>query len=191
MSFTPGIPTTGQSLDQTRDPIRNNFSNYNTVVSQDHVSPNSTGQGKHNKSTYVAQGTPPVSLSGEIVAFSQVAGSGSTEVYIQRDGVATNYQLTGPSSSLNGTLIRGGTTSILGGLMLKWAVVSVGVGTTVFTWASETGSAFSLTPIFYGIVPSGFGGLSASLSISSVTSTNFSVTCNTGGVTAQIIAIGA
>ena len=52
MTFTAGIPASGQSLGQTRDTIRNNFSNYNTLVSVDHVAPNAAGQGQHQQVTF-------------------------------------------------------------------------------------------------------------------------------------------
>ena len=156
------------------------------MVSQDHVAPNNTGQGKHNKSTYVAQGTPPVTLTGEIAAFCQTSGAGNSEIYVQRDGVSTNYQLTGPASSLNGALMRGGTTALLGALQMKWAVVTTASGAGVYTWATECGSAFNSTPIFYFLVGAGTG-----FSLSSVTATNFTVTSPIGGVPAQVFAIGA
>lgn len=184
MSFTPNIPQTGQSLGQTQAAIQNNFTNYNTVVSQDHQAPNNSGQGKHIKSTYMVQGSAPISLINEIIAYGATA-NGNSEIFINRDGVATQYQLTGPASSLDGALLRGGTTSILGGLMFKWAVISQALGTTIYTWVTETGSAFHSTPLVYGILPIA---TATSATISAVTSTNFSIT---GGGTFQILAIGA
>ena len=60
MTFTPNIPADGQSLGSSKTQIRGNFTNYNNVISQDHVAPNSSGQGKHNKSTYVVQASNPL-----------------------------------------------------------------------------------------------------------------------------------
>lgn len=191
MSFTPNIPVSGQSLGQTRDPIRNNFTNYNNVISQDHVAPNNSGEGKHNKSTYVAQGSPPATLSGEIAFFGQVAASGSTEVFLRRDAVATSYQLTGPASSGNGTLLSGGTTTLLGGIILKWAVINIAsAGTTNYTWVAEAGSAFSTTLYAAWVLPITTGTPLASYSLFNPTITGFSINTISPGQTAQIMAIG-
>lgn len=52
MTFTPNIPNTGQSLGQTKNPIRGNFLNYFNTISVDHVEPNLSGAGEHAQVTF-------------------------------------------------------------------------------------------------------------------------------------------
>ena len=83
MTFTPGIPASGQSLGQTRDAIRNNFANYNTLVSVDHVAPNASGQGEHKKITLNTYGTGPYTVTGakSYISSLNASTSGSQLVY--------------------------------------------------------------------------------------------------------------
>jgi len=59
MTFTPNIPQASQSLGQTQQPIQNNFTNYNNLVSVDHVAPNALNQGNHKQVTFYQYGAAP------------------------------------------------------------------------------------------------------------------------------------
>jgi len=115
MSFTPNIPATGQTLGQTRDPIRNNFTNYFDVMSVNHVAPNASGQGKHNFVEMPVQGSNPSTLSGEGGLFTK-ALSGSSILYYQRDANTTVNQPVLPMAT--GTFItrnsNGAATLVMG-----------------------------------------------------------------------------
>lgn len=69
MTFTPNIPASGQSLGNSRTQVLGNFSNYNNVVSQDHVAPNASGQGKHKQSTYTELSLDATTLANEIAVY--------------------------------------------------------------------------------------------------------------------------
>ena len=89
MTFTANIPTTGQSLGVTKQPIQDNFTNYFNVLSQDHVAPNLTGQGKHKKISLTNQ-TAAVPSAGvsEVVIYSTTTLGISSPLY-KRDDLAT------------------------------------------------------------------------------------------------------
>lgn len=121
MTFTSGVPTTGQTLGQTRDIIRNNFTNYFNVVSQDHISPNATGEGKHNKSTYVAQTVDPVTALNEIAEYSKNA-SGIIQGFLAPSNAGTPIQMTRlDTGALNNS---NGYSFLPGGLIIQWAALS-------------------------------------------------------------------
>jgi hypothetical protein len=116
MTFTPNIPSTGQTLGQTRDPIRDNFTNYNNTISQDHIPPNSpspftAGQGKHNQLTmpgYIANpvtGLPPVSTATEskYYAFQITAPLGLMQFSRTWDQVASAAAVPTPISGIQST----------------------------------------------------------------------------------------
>ena len=77
MTCSPGIPASGQSLGSSRTQVLGNFTNYFNVVSQDHVAPNATGEGKHNKSTYPVHlaAADPVTIAGEVAVYCKLLGA--------------------------------------------------------------------------------------------------------------------
>lgn len=130
MTFTPGSPFDGQSLGSSKPQVRGNFANYFSVISQDHVDPNASGQGKHNKSTYVSQTASPGTLSTEIAAYSKTV-AGAVEWFLQRSGqmaAGPDIQLTSSSPISGGSFPSSGQTFLAGGLQLKWGTASVSAG---------------------------------------------------------------
>lgn len=139
MTFTSNIPATGQSLGQTRDPIRDNFTNYNNLVSQDHIPPNnpspySAGQGKHNQVTtpvYVANpvtGLPPTTVANEpkFYAFQDSTALGVIQ-YSRGPSNAiptpiTNIQSTSPVTP---AVTAGSTTNVLDFTGLSVAIFNI------------------------------------------------------------------
>jgi len=71
--------------------------------------------GWHRQLTYVVQGSAPGSSSGQARTYSKTS-SGNSEIFLQRDNVATEIQLTRgtPSAAANGY------TFLPGGLLLQW-----------------------------------------------------------------------
>lgn len=86
MTFTSGIPATGQSLGSSRSQVAGNFANYNTVMSVNHVAPNASGQGKHNFVEMPVQASIPSTLASEGGLFTQTGNSSNSILYFQRDG---------------------------------------------------------------------------------------------------------
>jgi len=92
MSFTPNIPASGQKLGNSRLQVLNNFGNYNTVMSVNHVAPNAIDQGKHKFMQMPVQASAPSSASGEGVMYTKTAGSQSIPFY-KKDNLALVYPL--------------------------------------------------------------------------------------------------
>lgn len=147
-SFTPGIPNNGQSLLQTRDAIKNNFTTINTTIAVDHVAMNEANQGKHDQSTYVAQGSDPTTLAGEFAVYSKVV-SAITQLFGRPESNGTAYQLLGSVGTI--TVLQGGA-AIGGGFQLRWGQYN----------QSGTSTAVSFNTPFpnrcYGVVFSALGG---------------------------------
>ena len=91
MSFTPNIPDSGQTLGGSRSQISNNFANYYTVMSVNHVAPNASGQGKHAFVEMPVQSSVPATLAGEGGLFTQTL-DGKSILYYQRDANTTINQ---------------------------------------------------------------------------------------------------
>ena len=140
MTFTPGLPFDGQSLGSSKPLIRGNFTNYSNLVSQDHIGPNGTGQGKHNKSTYVSQTTSPATLSTEVAMYSRTIG-GVVQLCLQRSGAisgAADIQMTAGTPQTANTFPDTGLTFLPGGFVLMWSVSnSLATGSNTITFSSK------------------------------------------------------
>lgn len=92
MTFTPNIPATGTSLGESRPLIVGNFTNYNTVLSVNHVAPNASGQGKHKFLQMPVQASAPSTASGEGGIYVKTAGSQSIPFY-RKDNLTLDFPL--------------------------------------------------------------------------------------------------
>lgn len=115
MTFTPGIPQSGQSLGNSRTQIVDNFTNYNDTMSQDHVAPNATGQGKHKLSTYVEQAADPATLANELAMYCKDL-AGISSLFLRKESSGTVIQLSGQDP----VLASPGSTILAGGVYIKW-----------------------------------------------------------------------
>ncbi len=110
MTYTRNIPISGDSLGGTRDRIRTNFQQIDTVMAVNHVAFNSSGEGKHkfvqtpDQTADVASGVnEPVfyatSISGTNLGVLQYSRGGSSAVPTP----VTSIQSTSASISITST----------------------------------------------------------------------------------------
>lgn len=120
MTYTTGIPASGQSLGSSRVPIVNNFFSLKTTIDQDHVDMNNTGPGKHKQSTYPESAAGPTTAVNEGAVYTKVA-AGITALFWRGESNATEVQMTtgSPNSTSNGS------TFLPGGIIIKWGSYSL------------------------------------------------------------------
>jgi len=188
MTFQANIPATGQSLGNSRPQVLGNFTNYFNVISQDHVAPNlvNPSQGKHKKSTYVDQGSDPITAVNEIALYGKSVGaSPQSELFLAREGGGAIIQMSvgNPIANINGE------TFLPGGLTLKWATITptaipqpqtitfASLGLTDF---STAGYAATSNPI----------NSNAGLRITAISTTGFTIQGGTGTQTFYVMIIG-
>jgi hypothetical protein len=136
MTFTPGIPNTGQSLGSTRDAIRDNFTNYFDTMSVNHVAPNGTPQGtqgKHTFAEFVAQSADPSTTPSETTLYSKTTSGSNTELFIRKDNDGSVYQLTNGVPAISAIAYASGNSFIAGGLLVYWGILSATGGPQTFT----------------------------------------------------------
>ena len=92
MSFTPLIPAAGQTLGSSRPQVQNNFTNYNDVVSVNHVAPNAPGQGKHKFLQMPVQASATTTASGEGGVYTKTTIGQSIPFYT-KDNLAVQFPL--------------------------------------------------------------------------------------------------
>jgi hypothetical protein len=122
------LPNSGQSLGQTRDDIKNNFTYINTGFLADHVELNSGGNsGKHKAVHFINQTnapTAPTTAAGEcaIYAAPSLVNPLISALFLKREsslaatnGIEITYALTNPA----------GWTQLPSGIMLQWGTSSI------------------------------------------------------------------
>lgn len=122
MTFTAGIPQDGQTLGSSKPQVRNNFTNLFNTFAIDHVNGNDiTHPGRHNLSSYVAQGSDPATAANICAIYSKIVG-GVPQLYFRQQSSGTVYQMTGTSSSATSipSVAANGYTYLPGGLILQW-----------------------------------------------------------------------
>ena len=126
MTFTPNIPTTGQSLGNTRDAIRGNFTNYFNTISVNHVDPNLADQGKHKFLQMPDQAAAPNTAANEIGLYSKDV-AGNSRLFLRQENNGAEIQLTGVSP----LVATSGYTFLPGGLILQWGQATLGASQTL------------------------------------------------------------
>lgn len=127
MTFTTGIPASGQTLGSSRTQVLNNFANYNTVMSVNHVAPNSSGEGKHKFVEMPAQASDPATIAGEISTYCKTSAASAQELYLRRASNGTVIQMSvgDPVSAATGS------TFLPGGIIMKWGPIANGANNFV------------------------------------------------------------
>lgn len=187
--FTTGIPATNNNPSDDQPPMRVNNDNIYAWVggdsAADHYGFNVNDGALHKRSSYVAQGSDPGSVSGRYVQYGKDS-SGSTELFAQKDGVATPIQLTRgvPLATSSGY------SYLPGGLLIQWFSVNFGVSLSgTFSFPTPfTSSVLSVV----GNQSSVSTGNTFSVGVGNTTTTQVTLwrSSATGANTAFVIAIG-
>lgn len=101
-SYTTGVPLTAQSLGQTRDTIKDNFTIIDTVFQEDHEDFDDSNKGKHKQSRYRSITGGPTTVSGEATHYSEDDGNGDPQIFFRPQSVSSGgvkYQMTAYSNS--------------------------------------------------------------------------------------------
>lgn len=133
------VPLSGQSLDDTRVPINQNFSVISTAFAIDHVVYNTSGQGKHNKVTFPVQTGAPTFASGDDGLYSlafnnQVTTRNELFVHGQKFGGAVDTPFTASILSQQAPANdTSGWSYLPSGILLRWSQVTGAAGTRTVT----------------------------------------------------------
>ncbi len=129
------VPQAGQNLQNTRDPIRNNFSTIDTAFSVNHVSYGASGAGNHTVVNFVEQLSPapvPPGTTATSVALYCAAGSVSPNISLWFQGInsATPVEISYAQKMVNGY------TWLPGGILIQWgnAQQAANVSDSNFNW---------------------------------------------------------
>lgn len=138
MTYNPAIPQPNDILSQSQSQIQTNFAQADTIFDLNHVTFDNASvasRGKHRRVDLIRVAAPG-SIATEAVVYQKLAGA-SSNLFMQRDGVATEIQLTGPNPLIAAT----GESFLPGGLLIKWGITS-GTGDDSKTFAGLGLTAF-------------------------------------------------
>lgn len=137
ITYNLGIPgaTNNPSVDQPN--MLTNNDNIATYVAVDHVGFNTNGSGQHEQVTFNANNVPAPPVSPPVLFTNTVATLPQLFFY-SGDAAhsSTQYSITG-----SGGTGSGGSTFLLGGIIVKWGVVAATDNTSI-SFATASGAAF-------------------------------------------------
>lgn len=123
MTYNPAIPNANDIISQSQSQIKTNFGQADIIFDVNHITfDNATvvDRGKHRKVDFIRQTVAPGSAATQLVLYEKLVSTNS-ELFFQRDNVATEVQLT----SGNPTIGTNGSTFLPGGIILKWGTATV------------------------------------------------------------------
>jgi len=127
------VPLSGQTLGQTRVPIRTNFTVISDAFQVDHVAYNASGQGKHKWVTFPVQtqATAQAALIyPDIGLYSALyATTGINELFFRNSGNVV------PDVPMTARLYAGnGWTYLPSGIIIQWGVIATGANPSPVTF---------------------------------------------------------
>lgn len=129
MALNTVVPSAGQTLAVTRDPIRNNFVSINDQFALDHYEFNSVNNGLHQKVTLPAAAAPAQVANANVIYSQTSAISGEAElVAAKQNGSAAPASCQTNEFTYARYNATNGTTTLPSGIKIKW-----GSGTTTGT----------------------------------------------------------
>lgn len=191
MSFTPGIPKSGQSLGNSRPQVQGNFDYINTAFAINHIAFNSSGVGKH-KFLQMPEQSPngPATLVDEGALYTRPS-AGTQLFWRPENTLATGTQI--QMTNIPPVNSASGYTFLPGGMLLQWKTSTLTSGLTPVTFPTNFDAAtfpYSIQLTFAESTPAA---TTLSVSASSVTNLGFSIRCSptpSGSPTIYWIAIG-
>jgi hypothetical protein len=161
------VPIIGDSLGSTRDRIRGNFQQINTVFAINHIAFNQTGQGKHPFLQMPEQVTAPITLANEAGFYPKVGTNpAETNLWMRGENNGFEYQLTAADQTNVGVFGNntayaanqtGGWTFLPGGLIMQYGLITVAPngGTATITFPKAyTSQVYSVVLTFNRTDPS-------------------------------------
>lgn len=157
MTYDPRPNASGDTLVDSRDPIRINFEVIRDAFVINHQGFNATNEGKHKFVQMPNQDTIPASAANEVTVFAQDSGSVS-QLHIRGEGTGSTYQLTTTTSGVDPDFATfgtntgyianhtGGWTFLPGGLIMQYGARSTPGKVGVITFPRTFPTAyFSIT----------------------------------------------
>lgn len=145
-SYVSNVPQANQQINNTQQPIQNNFGDISDLIGVNHVNFNTADTfGKHNVVDYFSLNSDPTTASGEMALYSKFVANDPniSELFYRYPNNGNVVQLTGDSSS-NGTTGSGGGQYagngyqyLASGLLMMW-------GLTPSTFPTSSGSQTQL-----------------------------------------------
>lgn len=181
MTYNPAIPGASDIISQSQAQIQTNFSQADTIFTINHGAFDAAtvaDRGKHRKVDFFKIAAPGA-IANEAVLYAK-AGPTSTEIFMQRDAVGTEIQLTSgnPIIASNGESFLPG---LLGApLRFKWGQFTTTGATTVVTYTALAPAltAFPTNTLMVQLTPINAGGV-GNYRVSTANSTSFTVVAPT------------
>ena len=139
ISYNNGIPAANNNPSTDQPNMKTNTDAIDTLLAIDHVSFNTASGGTHKQVTFSSNNIPATPVSPPILFTNTVSGLPQLFFYSGSSAQSSNqYNI---NEAVPGSAGTGGSTFLLGGIILKWGVVSASDNTSI-SFSTNAGAAF-------------------------------------------------
>ena len=119
------IPLSTDKLSTSQADIRTNFSEIQTVVSQDHVDFGEADEGKHKQAIFPKQGAAPSTAADEVALYCKDNAGGTPSLYLRGESDGDEIEISGGS-----TAAATGYATLTDGIIMNWGTITINSGST-------------------------------------------------------------
>lgn len=180
MTYNPAIPGPSDFISSSQSQIQTNFSQADTAFGVNHTLFSvATNQGKHTRVDLLQVAAPGSALNQAVLY--QKAGPTSSEIFMQRDNVATEIQLTSgiPIVASNGESFLAGLSG--SPLRIKWGQFTTNANpyTVTYTTLTPAITAFPTNTLMVQLTPINSSGV-GNYRVGTANATTFQVSAPVG-----------
>lgn len=142
MAYQQDIPQPSEIPSQSQADLLGNFQAINSSTEGfglDHVQFDAVSdKGKHQKSTYIEQGSDPTTAANEMCVYAkEVTYAGpttNTELFLAKESAGTVIQMS--QTIVDPLIASNGSTFLPGGVLIKWGILNSPVDNSTVTFTS-------------------------------------------------------
>jgi len=171
MAYKGNVPQPTHKLSQSQDDLLNNFSTLLTAFDINHVTFDSSDEGKHAFIEFPVQSPVPTTGAGEVGLYCQTSAlTGNPELVFSHESAGSTYEFTSAVKAETGYAI------LPSGIIMKWGSGTANSNTTtVATFAAGAGVPVFTTVYNVSVTREGTTGDTGVLYYESFTTTNITV----------------
>jgi hypothetical protein len=192
IAYDPTKPAANDKPANDQPVMQTNFASIKTLIDVDHVDFSNAYYGQHNQITFAADNVPSVPTNNDAAGNAQGVLFTNTTSGSNKVNQLFYYAGTATQSSSQYTIGGNGSVMVMGGVIIKWATVTVsGTGGT-FMFAGGGSLGIGNFPNNAFVATTSVGNFSFTVAVSNFTTSQIVIgkTPTAGSVTVNIIMIG-
>lgn len=172
-TYTDDIPNSPNNPSNDQPIMKVNTNSVSGLIAVDHVGFNASGGGQHEQVTFNSNNVPSVPTSPPVL-FTNNDAFGTPQLFF--------YSGNSSKTSDQYKLGTNGSTYAMGGIIIKWGVITVTAGINTITYSALSPAISSFPNATFSVVLSQYAGaVTANNVITSFNNSSFTFTTNSSG----------